>query len=161
MPLSPVPADPWWDDDPAWSRPDPMTAAELEASLDWTCEHGEPPGDEEYEDFEPLTAEELMGTAGHLDSHLPGTRAALRDGTVSLGKARIIPVRRRAQHPLRGRRPDVLVQHRPEVPPRPPPQTAPQVEGRPAPRRRLPLDHPGRPHLHHRTHPLPDLAASF
>ena len=31
-----------------------------------------------------------MGTAGHLDTHLPGTRAALRDGTVSLGKARII-----------------------------------------------------------------------
>ena len=35
-------------------------------------------------------AGELMGTAGHLDTHLPGTRAALRDGTVSLGKARII-----------------------------------------------------------------------
>jgi len=35
-------------------------------------------------------ADELIGTAGHLDTHLPGTRAALRDGTVSLGKARII-----------------------------------------------------------------------
>jgi Domain of unknown function (DUF222) len=33
-----------------------------------------------------------MGTAGHLDSHLPGTRAALRDGTLSLGKARIIAI---------------------------------------------------------------------
>ena len=32
MPPEPVPADPEWDDDPAWSRPDPMTAAELEAS---------------------------------------------------------------------------------------------------------------------------------
>ena len=31
-----------------------------------------------------------MGTAGHLDTHLPGTRAALRDGIVSLGKARLI-----------------------------------------------------------------------
>jgi hypothetical protein len=31
-----------------------------------------------------------MGTAGHLDTHLPGTSAALRDGVVSLGKARII-----------------------------------------------------------------------
>jgi hypothetical protein len=31
-----------------------------------------------------------MGTAGHLDSHLPGTKTALRDGTLSLGKARII-----------------------------------------------------------------------
>ena len=35
-------------------------------------------------------ADELMGTAGHLDTHLPGTSAALRDGIVSLGKARII-----------------------------------------------------------------------
>jgi Domain of unknown function (DUF222) len=35
-------------------------------------------------------ADELMGTAGHPDSHLPGTRAALRDGVVSLGKARLI-----------------------------------------------------------------------
>ena len=35
-------------------------------------------------------ADELMGTAGHLDTHLPGTKAALRDGTLSLGKARII-----------------------------------------------------------------------
>ncbi len=35
-------------------------------------------------------AGELTGTAGHLDTHLPGTKAALRDGTLSLGKARII-----------------------------------------------------------------------
>src|SRR5207245_11476191 len=33
---------------------------------------------------------ERMGRAGYLDSHLPGTKAALRGGTVSLGKARII-----------------------------------------------------------------------
>ena len=35
-------------------------------------------------------AGELTGTAGHLDTHLPGTKAALRDGIMSLGKARII-----------------------------------------------------------------------
>ena len=35
-------------------------------------------------------AGELLGTAGHLDTHLPGTSAGLRDGTLSLGKARII-----------------------------------------------------------------------
>src|SRR5689334_5572711 len=35
-------------------------------------------------------ADELMGTAGHLDTYLPGTSAALCDGIVSLGKARII-----------------------------------------------------------------------
>jgi hypothetical protein len=30
-----------WDDDPAWTRPDPMTAAELEADLDRVCEQDE------------------------------------------------------------------------------------------------------------------------
>ena len=44
-----------WDDDPAWSRPDPMTAAELEAGLDRVCDHDEPPGPDEFGDFEPLT----------------------------------------------------------------------------------------------------------
>src|SRR5438034_6942579 len=34
-------------------------------------------------------ADELTGTAGRLDTHLPGTRAALHDGTLSLAKARI------------------------------------------------------------------------
>ena len=35
-------------------------------------------------------ADELTGTAGHLATHLPGTAAALADGTMSLGKARIM-----------------------------------------------------------------------
>jgi hypothetical protein len=35
-------------------------------------------------------AGELTGTAGHLHTHLPGTRAALCDGVVSLSKARLI-----------------------------------------------------------------------
>ena len=35
-------------------------------------------------------AYELLGTAGHLATHLPGARAALRDGTIGLGKARLI-----------------------------------------------------------------------
>jgi hypothetical protein len=35
-------------------------------------------------------AGELIGTGGHLGTHLPGTRAALLDGTISLAKARII-----------------------------------------------------------------------
>ena len=49
------------------------------------------------------------------------------------------------------------VQHRPEVPSRSPAQAAPQVEGRPASGWDLPLGHPIRPHLRHRTHPVPDL----
>ena len=36
-----------WDEDPAWTRPDPMTAAELEAGLDRVCEQDEPPDDED------------------------------------------------------------------------------------------------------------------
>ena len=59
MPSVPAPADPGWDEDPAWTRPDPMTAAELEADLDWLCEFGEPPEPEDYEDTDPLTPEEL------------------------------------------------------------------------------------------------------
>jgi Domain of unknown function (DUF151) len=43
------------------------------------------------------------------------------------------------------------------MPARPPAQAAPEVVGGPAPRRDLPLDHPGRPDLRHRTHPLPHL----
>ena len=77
--------------------------------------------------------------------HQPGLPAARR------------PVRRRPQHPVRRRRPDLPLQHRPEVPSRPPAQAAPQVDSRPAPRRHLPLDHPSRTDLHHRTHPLPHL----
>ena len=59
MPPEPVPADPGWDDDPAWTRPDPMTAEEFEASLDRLCELDESPEGEEYADVEPFTAEEL------------------------------------------------------------------------------------------------------
>ena len=48
-----------WDENPAWSRPDPMTAAELEAALDRVCEHDEPPGPDEFGDVEPFTPGEL------------------------------------------------------------------------------------------------------
>ena len=41
-------------------------------------------------------ADELLGLADHLQTRLPGTRAALRDGTITLGKARIIATRHRA-----------------------------------------------------------------
>ena len=34
MPGEPVPADPGWDEDPAWDAPDPVPAAEREAWLD-------------------------------------------------------------------------------------------------------------------------------
>ena len=64
MPPEPVPADPGWDEDLAWLDRDPMTAEEFEASLDRLCELDEPPGEEDYGDFEPFTAEELAEIRG-------------------------------------------------------------------------------------------------
>ena len=104
MTPEPVSAVPGWDDDPAWSRPDPITAADREAWLDWLCEQDDDPFDAPGEYWDPeasapppgadeLLEDELAGireAAGHLDARLPGTRAALRDGVVSLGKARLI-----------------------------------------------------------------------
>jgi Domain of unknown function (DUF222) len=55
MPASPAPADPGWDDDLAWLDRDP----ERESWLDRAREHDEPPQEEEYGDFDPLTAEEF------------------------------------------------------------------------------------------------------
>ena len=50
-----------WDENPAWSRPDPMTAAELEADLDRVCEQDEGylEDEDEYRDIEPFTPGEL------------------------------------------------------------------------------------------------------
>ena len=104
MTPEPVSAVPGWDDDPAWSRPDPITAADREAWLDWLCEQDDDPFDAPGEYWDPeasapppgadeLLEDELAGireAAGHLDARLPGTRAALRDGVLSLGKARLI-----------------------------------------------------------------------
>jgi hypothetical protein len=66
-------------------------------------------------------------------------------------------VRLRPQHPVRGRRTDMPVQRRPEVPAGSPAQAGPALDGRPASRRDVPVDHPDRPDLHHRTHLLPHL----
>src|SRR6478672_1884149 len=51
-----------WDENPAWTRPDPMTAAELEAGLDRVCEQDEGYREDEADqhgEVEPFTAEEL------------------------------------------------------------------------------------------------------
>src|SRR5207249_11343152 len=78
---------------PAWSRPDPMTAAELEASLARTCEHGEPPGEEEYEDFPALTPGELAEIREAAADKLLAVEAATtgRRGPGQPGSARILP----------------------------------------------------------------------
>jgi uncharacterized protein DUF222 len=93
MPPEPVPVEPEWDDDPAWTRPDPMTAAELEAGLDWVCAHDEPPGPDEFEDVEPFTAEELAEIRAAAADELLAVKAATtgRRGPGQPGSARIFP----------------------------------------------------------------------
>src|SRR5690348_11852748 len=85
-----------WDEDPAWTRPDPMTAAELEADLDRVCEHGEPPGPDEFEDFkdfEPFTPEELAEIREAAADELLAVEAATtgRRGPGQPGSARVFP----------------------------------------------------------------------
>jgi hypothetical protein len=93
MPPEPVPADPEWDDDPAWSRPDPMTAEELEASLNRLCELDEPPEEEECADFEPFTAEEVTEIQEAAADELLAVEAATtgRRGPGQPGSARVFP----------------------------------------------------------------------
>src|SRR5690242_14341107 len=82
-----------WDENPAWSRPDPMTAAELEAGLDWVSEHDEPPGPDEFEDVEPFTPEELAEIQAAAADELLAVEAATtgRRGPGQPGSARIFP----------------------------------------------------------------------
>src|SRR5256884_2232080 len=93
MPPSPVPADPGWDEDLAWLDRDPMTAAEFEASLDRLCELDEGYREEEYEDFEPFTAEELAEIEEAAADELLAVKAATtgRRGPGQPGSARAFP----------------------------------------------------------------------
>jgi len=82
----------------AWDRVEAHAAARKLAAAAELSRRNPGPEDAEFTEDEVANAlgesrfraGELMGIAGHLGTHLPGTRAALRDGTVSLSKARII-----------------------------------------------------------------------
>ena len=82
----------------AWDRVEAHAAARKLAAVAELARRNPGPEDAEFTADQVayalgesrVRADELMGTAGQLDTHLPGTSAALRDGTVSLGKARII-----------------------------------------------------------------------
>ena len=94
MPPESVPADPGRDDDLAWLDRDPMTAGEREASLDRLCQQDEPPGDdEEYEDFAPLTPEELAEVRRAAADDLLAVKAATtgRRRPGQPGSARVFP----------------------------------------------------------------------
>jgi hypothetical protein len=82
-----------WDEDPAWSRPDPMTAEEREAWLDHLAEADEPPAEEDWEDFEPLTADELAEVEKAAGDELLAVEASTtgRRGPDQPGSARVFP----------------------------------------------------------------------
>src|SRR5438067_13312525 len=73
--------------------PDPMTAAELEAGVDRVCEQDEPPGPEEFEDFQPFTPEELAEIREAAADELLAVEAATtgRRGPGQPGSARVFP----------------------------------------------------------------------
>jgi hypothetical protein len=82
----------------AWDRVEAHAAARKLAAIGELARRNLKPEDVEFTADQVacalgesrFRADELTSTAGHLDTHLPGTRAALRDGTLSLGKARLI-----------------------------------------------------------------------
>src|SRR5712671_7506170 len=104
MPPEPVPADPGWDEDPAWLDRDPMTAAEREAWLDRLCQLDDDPADAPQEYWDPeasapppgqdeLTAEELAGAAEAAADEMLALDAAStgRRGPGQAGSARVFP----------------------------------------------------------------------
>ena len=70
-----------------------MTPEEREAWLDWVCEHDEPPEDEEFEDFEPLTPDELAEIREAAADELLAVEAATtgRRGPGQPGSGRVVP----------------------------------------------------------------------
>ena len=82
----------------AWDRVEAHAAARKLAAVAELSRRNPEPADAEFTADQianalgesRFRADELIGTAGHLDTCLPGTRAALRDGVVSLSKARLI-----------------------------------------------------------------------
>jgi hypothetical protein len=104
MPPSPVPADPGWDEDPAWLDRDPMTADEREAWLDRLCQLDDDPCDAPQEYWDPeasapppgqdeLTPAELAGIAEAAADEMLALDAAStgRRGPGQAGSARVFP----------------------------------------------------------------------
>ena len=81
-----------------WDRVEAHAAARKLAAIAELGRRNPKPEDEEFTADELANAlgesrtraYGLLGTAGHLDTHLPGTRAALLEGTISMAKAQII-----------------------------------------------------------------------
>ena len=105
MPPEPVPADPGPGEDLAWLDRDP----EREVWLDRARDHDEPPGeDEEYEDYAPLTPDELAEIREAAADELLAVKAATtgRRGPGQPGSARTFPGKsRRPTSPVSTKRP--------------------------------------------------------
>src|SRR5689334_13788747 len=104
MPPEPAPADPGWDEDPAWLDRDPMSAAEREAWLDRLCQADDDPADAPQEYWDPescapppgqdeLTEQELAGAAEAAADEMLALDAAStgRRGPGQAGSARVFP----------------------------------------------------------------------
>src|SRR5882724_10777299 len=89
MPPEPVPADPGWDEDLTWLDLDP----ERDTWLDRAREHDDLPEPEEYEDYAPLTGEELAEIREAAVDELLAVEAATtgRRGPGQPGSARVFP----------------------------------------------------------------------
>ena len=104
MPSVPAPADPGWDEDPAWLDRDRMSAAEREAWLDRLCAQDDDPFDQPEEYWDPescapppgedeLTLAELAGIAVAAADEMLALDAAStgRRGPGQAGSARVFP----------------------------------------------------------------------
>jgi hypothetical protein len=148
----PAPADPGWDEDPARPDRDPMTAAEREAWLDRLCEQDDDPFDDPQEYWDPEASAPPPGQDELTAGELAGVREAAADEMLALdaastgrrgpgqpGSGRVFPGESdsRAAGFGVGMAWDVM------------PGCA-----------QLAVDHAVRAQLHHRTHPVPGLAAA-
>jgi Domain of unknown function (DUF222) len=84
MPSVPAPADPGWDEDPAWLGRDPVTAAEREAWLDRLCEQDDDPFDDAQEYWDPGSCAPPPGQDELTGGELAGVREAAADEMLAL-----------------------------------------------------------------------------
>ncbi len=76
-----------WDEDPAWSRPDPMTAEEREAWLDRLCQLDDDPCDGPQEYWDPESCAPPPGQDELTEQELAGAAAAAADEMLALDAA--------------------------------------------------------------------------
>ena len=87
MPSVPAPADPGWDEDPAWLDRDPMTAEERESWLDRLCEQDDDPFDAPQEYWDPESCAPPPGQDELTDEELAEVREAAGDEMLALDAA--------------------------------------------------------------------------